>query len=167
MQVARMYELTGAWLQAVDAYDMAEDADERAEALAALENIETDMADKADAIARIVRNYRAEVEGLKAEEQRLALKRRSRENAIDRLQGIMLDAMQATGAEKVQTSIGKWSVQANPWSCEVTDLAAVPEEWHIKVEDRIDKRGLVEHFRMTGEMVDGVEYRQTMGVRFR
>lgn len=167
MQVAKMYELTGAWQAAVDAYDMAEDAEERAEALAALENIETDMADKADAIARIVRNYRAEVEGLKAEEQRLAIKRKSRENAIERLQGVMLDAMQATGAERVQTSIGAWRVQANPWSCEVTDLAAVPEEWHIKVEDRIDKRGLVEHFKATGEMVDGVEYRQTMGLRFR
>ena len=165
--MARMYELTGAWLQAVDAYDMAEDADERAEALEALEGIEADMADKADAIARIVRNYRAEVEGLKAEEQRLALKRRSRENAIERLQRIMLEAMQATGAEKVQTSIGKWSVQANPWSCEVTDLSAVPEEWHIKVEDRVDRAGLVRHFKETGEMVDGVEYRQTMGVRFR
>ena len=165
--MARMYELTGAWLQAVDAYDMAEDADERAEALEALEGIEAEMTDKADAIARIVRNYRAEVEGLKAEEQRLALKRRSRENAIERLQRVMLDAMQATGAEKVQTSIGAWRVQANPWSCEVTDLASVPEEWHIKVEDKIDRAGLVRHFRETGEMVDGVEYRQTMGVRFR
>ena len=159
--------MTGAWLQAVDAYDMADDADERAEALEALESIEADMADKADAIARIVRNYRAEVEGLKAEEQRLALKRRSRENAIERLQRVMLDAMQATGAEKVQTSIGAWRVQANPWSCEVTDLSAVPEEWHIKVEDKIDRAGLVRHFKETGEMVDGVEYRQTMGVRFR
>ena len=167
MQVSRMYELTGAWLQAVDAYDMAEDADERAEALEALESIEADMADKADAIARIVRNYKAEVEGLKAEEKRLALKRRSRENAIERLQRVMLDAMQATGAEKVQTSIGKWSVQANPWSCEVMDVASVPEEWHIKVDDKIDQRGLLEHFKMTGEMVDGVEYRQTTGLRFR
>lgn len=165
--MAKMYELTGAWAALVDAFDMAEDAEERAEALRALEDIEAEMADKADAIARIVRNYRAEVEGLKAEEQRLAIKRRSRENAIERLQGIMLDAMQATGVEKVQTSIGAWRVQANPWSCEVTDLAAVPEEWHINVEDRIDKRGLVEHFKMTGEMVDGVEYRQTIGVRFR
>lgn len=165
--MARMYDLTAQWAALVDAYEAAQDADERAEALEALEGIEADMTDKADAIARIVRNYRAEVEGLKAEEQRLALKRRNRENAIERLQRVMLDAMQATGAEKVQTSIGKWSVQANPWSCEVTDLAAVPEEWHIKVEDRIDKRGLVEHFKMTGEMVDGVEYRQTMGVRFR
>ena len=165
--MARMYDLTAQWAALVDAYEAAEDADERAEALEALEGIEADMSDKADAIARIVRNYRAEVEGLKAEEQRLAMKRRNRENAIERLQHVMLDAMQATGAEKVQTSIGAWRVQANPWSCEVTDEAAVPEEWHIKVEDRIDKRGLVEHFKATGEMVDGVEYRQTMGVRFR
>ena len=165
--MARMYDLTAQWAALVDAYEAAEDADERAEALEALEGVEADMSDKADAIARIVRNYRAEVEGLKAEEQRLAIKRIGLESAIERLNGVMLDAMQTTGAERVQTSIGAWRVQANPWSCEVTDLAAVPEEWHIKVEDKIDRAGLVRHFKATGEMVDGVEYRQTMGVRFR
>lgn len=165
--MTRMYDLTAQWAALVDAYESAEDADERAEALAQLAGVEADMSDKADAIARIVRNYRGEVEAMKTEEQRLAIKRRGLESAIERLNGVMLDAMQTTGAERVQTSIGAWRVQANPWSCEVTDEAAVPEEWHIKVADRIDKRGLVEHFRMTGEMVDGVEYRQTMGVRFR
>lgn len=165
--MAGMYELTGAWLAAVDAYDAAEDAEERADALEMLEGIEADMADKADAIARIVRNYRAEIEGLKAEEQRLAAKRRSRESAIERLNDIMLDAMRATGAERVQTSIGRWSIQTNPWSCEVLDAAQVPEEWHIKQDDKIDKRGLVEHFKMTGEIMPGVEMRQSTGVRFR
>lgn len=165
--MSRMYELTAQWAALVDAYDMAEDADERAEALAALEDVEADMADKADAIARIVRNYKGEVEALKAEEQRLTMKRMAKEAAIDRLNGIMLEAMQTTGADKVETSIGKWSVQKNPWSCEVLDAAAVPEEWHIKVEDKIDRAGLVRHFKATGEMVDGVEYKQTTGVRFR
>lgn len=165
--MSKMYELTGAWRAAVDAYDAAEDADERAEALAILEGVEADMSDKADAIARIVRNYKAEAEGLKAEEQRLAAKRKARESAIDRLNAIMLDAMRATGAEKVETSIGKWSVQANPWSCEVLDAAQVPEEWHIPQEDKIDRAGLVKHFKETGEIMPGVEFRQTTGIRFR
>lgn len=165
--MARMYELTARWAALVDAWEAAEDAEEREDALTALEEIEADMADKADAIARIVRNYRAEAEALKAEEQRLAMKRRARESAVERLNGIMLEAMRATGCEKVETGIGRWSIQANPWSCEVLDIERVPMEFHIRQEDKIDKKGLLAKFKADGEIIDGVEFKQTVGVRFR
>ena len=47
------------------------------------------------------------------------------------------------------------------------DINKVPQEWHIKCDDKIDKVGLIKHYKMTGELVDGCEFKQTEGIRFK
>ena len=68
---------------------------------------------------------------------------------------------------EIKTTIGKWKVQNNPWSCDVTDIDKIPMEYHIKQEDKIDKAGLLKHFALTGEVIDGCEFVQKQGIRFR
>lgn len=165
--MASLYDLTTKWAALVDAYDMAEDADEQAEALAALVEAEGDIVDKAEAYARIMRNYQAAADGYKAEAQRLAKRQKAAENAVERMKGALLDVMQMTGQKEIATGIGKWKVQANPWSCEVLDEAKIPAQYRIPQPDKIDKRALLQDFKATGEIMDGVEFKQTMGLRFR
>lgn len=165
--MATLYELSAGYASLLDMYDQAETEDERAEILDMLAGTEGDITEKAEAYARIMKNKQAEADAFKAEADRLTQKRRAAEAVVDRLKDAIGTAMQITGAKEIGTTIGKWRLQDNPWSCEVLDVNAVPEEWHIKVEDRIDRAGLVRHFKETGEVIDGVEFRRSTGARFR
>lgn len=165
--MATLYELSAGYASLLDMYDLAETEPERADILDMLASAEGDIAEKAEAYARIMKNKQAEAEGLKAEIDRLTAKRRAAEAVVDRLKDAIANAMLMVGAKEIGTTIGKWRLQDNPWSCEVLDVNAVPEEWHIKVEDKIDRAGLVRHFKETGEMIDGVEFRRSTGARFR
>ena len=165
--MATLYELSAGYASLLDMYDQAETEDERAEILDMLASAEGDITEKAEAYARIMKNKQAEADAFKAEADRLTQKRRAAEAVVDRLKDAIGTAMQITGAKEIGTTIGKWRLQDNPWSCEVLDVNAVPEEWHIKVEDRIDRAGLVRHFKETGEVIDGVEFRRSTGARFR
>ena len=165
--MATLYELSAGYASLLDMYDQAETEDERAEILDMLAGAEGDITEKAEAYARIMKNKQAEADAFKAEADRLTQKRRAAEAVVDRLKDAIGTAMQITGAKEIGTTIGKWRLQDNPWSCEVLDVNAVPEEWHIKMEDRIDRAGLVRHFKETGEVIDGVEFRRSTGARFR
>jgi putative NADH-flavin reductase len=148
-------------------YDQAETEAERQDILDMLASAEGDITEKAEAYARIMKNKQAEADGFKAEADRLTAKRKAAEAVVDRMKDAIATAMLMVGAKEIGTTIGKWRLQDNPWSCEVLDVDAVPEEWHIKVEDKIDRAGLVRHFKETGEMIDGVEFRRSTGARFR
>lgn len=165
--MATLYELSEGYAQLLDMYEQAETEAERADLLDLLANAEGDITEKAEAYARIMRNKQAEAEGYKAEADRLTAKRRAAEAVVERMKEAITTAMMMVGIREIGTTIGKWRLQDNPWSCEVVDVDAVPEEWHIKVDDKIDRAGLVKHFKMTGELIPGVEMKQTVGVRFR
>jgi hypothetical protein len=109
----------------------------------------------------------AEADGFDKEAKRLTAKKQAAENVAKRLKQAMLDAMKMANKTELPTSIGKWKVQSNPLSCEVLDINKVPQEWHIKCDDKIDKAGLINHYKMTGELVDGCEFKQTEGIRFK
>jgi putative NADH-flavin reductase len=165
--MATLYELSEGYAQMMAMYEQAETEAERADLLDLLAGAEGDITEKAEAYARIMKNKQAEAEGFKAEAERLTAKRKAAEAVVERMKEAITTAMMLVGAQEIGTTIGKWRLQENPWSCEVVDVDAVPEEWHIKVEDKIDKRGLVKHFQMTGEMMPGVEFHRSTGARFR
>lgn len=162
-----LYELSAEMAGLIDAYDMAETEEERAEIAQSLVDLHGEITDKADGYAKVMRNKMAEAEALKKEAKRLTDKAKAAENLAERLKNTMFDAMKLTGQTEISTSIGKWRVQNNPWSCEVVDIDKIPIQYHIKQEDKIDKAGLLKQFALTGEVVDGCEFVQKQGIRFR
>lgn len=162
-----LYELTDGYASLLGMYDAAETPEEREEILDMLAGVEGDISDKAEAYTRIIRNKLAEAEALKAEADRLTAKRRAAERVAERMKEAITDAMMRTGTQEIPTTIGKWRMTMNPWSCDVLDAEQVPEEWRIPQPDKVDKAGLLAHFKATGELVAGVEFKQTSGARFR
>lgn len=162
-----LYELTEGYASLLGMYDAAETPEEREDILDMMAGVEGDISDKAEAYARIIRNKLAEAEAFKVEADRLTAKRKAAEAVVDRLKEAITTAMKLTGTQEIPTTIGKWRLTMNPWSCEVTDPDSVPEEWHVPQPDKIDRAGLLKRFRETGELIDGVEFRQTSGARFR
>lgn len=165
--MASMYELSAGYKSLIDHYEMAETDEERGEILGMLAATREDIADKAEAYARIIRNAQSDIDGFKAEIDRLTKRRRAVENMVAWLKETLMTAMAETGETEIRTSIGKWRLQDNPWSCEVVDIDAVPMQYHIKQEDKIDRKGILEQFRLTGEIVGGVEIERKPGIRFR
>jgi len=162
-----LYELSAEMAGYINAYDAAETEEERAEIAQSLVDLHGEITDKADGYAKVMRNKMAEAEALKNEAKRLTDKANAAENLAERLKNVMFDAMKLTGQTEIPTSIGKWRVQNNPWSCEVVDIDKVPMQYHIKQEDKIDKAELLKQFASTGEVVDGCEFVQKQGIRFR
>ena len=165
--MASLYELSAEYAGFLDAYANAQNEDEAAEILQSLVDIHGELTEKAENYVKVIKNVQSDVDGYKAEAKRLSKKATAGENLIERLKNAMLDAMKLTGQTVIQTSIGKWRVQNNPWSCDVTDIDKIPMEYHIKQEDKIDKAGLLKHFALTGEVIDGCEFVQKQGIRFR
>ena len=163
-----LYELTAEYAGLLDAYYSAETDAEAAEALEKLEAACQDITAKANAYARLIRNVDGEIKALKAEEKRLNDARKAREKMVERLKGNMLFMMETTGTAKLETIAGKWSVQNNPFSCEITNADAVPERFKsYRTEVDIDKKAMIDEFRESGEIFDGCIIVQKLGVRFR
>ena len=153
--MANLYDLTAEYAALLAAYDVAEDDAKRADVLTMIDQVQEDIGDKAEAYARIIKNLQADADAFDAEAKRMAAKAKAAKNAVEGLKARLLDAMQQFDATEIKTSIGKWRIQNNPWSCEITE------------PDKIDRMALLKRFRETGEMLDGVEYIQTAGLRFR
>lgn len=68
-----------------------------------LEELEGEYLDKLEACGLYVKNEQAEIEAIKAEEKRLADRRRVKENKVQRLKEYMLQSMEATDTKKLDT----------------------------------------------------------------
>lgn len=165
--MASLYELSAGYALLLDEYDAAETDEEREKILAMLAEAEGDITDKAESYAKVIRMKEEEAKAFKAEADRLTARRQAAENMVKRLKDALLGSMVLTGTNEINTSIGKWKVAMNPLSCDVVDIDKVPMEYHIKQEDKIDKKGLIAHYKETGEIINGVQFKQEQGIRFR
>ena len=160
-----LYELTGEYYALQQMLE--EGTADEAEIMAALEAVADNIERKADAYARIIKNMTAEADALKAESDRLKARQKVLTNSVNRLKANLQTAMIATGQRKIKTSIGSWSIQRNPLSVVVTDPAKVPARFLIEQPPEIDRRAMLEEFKATGELFDGVEFASGESVRFR
>lgn len=162
----KLYELTGEYIQLMQ---MLEDAfvEDEAEIAAAMEAVAGDIEDKADAYARMMKNLLGDVDRLEQEEKRLKARRMALENRVDRLKTAIQNAMELTGTKKLKTSIGNWSIQKNPLSVSEVDVEKVPARFLIEQPPKVDRRAILEEFKQTGELFDGVTITQGESVRFR
>lgn len=165
--MASLYDISAGYASLIDAYDNAESDEEREGIIAMLAAAEGEISDKAENYARVIRMKEEEAKAFKAEVDRLTARKRAAENMVARLKDALLGAMALTGTQEIKTSIGKWRLQMNPLSCEVVDVDKIPMQYHIKQEDKIDKKGLIDYYKQTGEIIDGVEFKQEQGIRFR
>lgn len=165
--MATIYKISEEYADLLSALEFAESEEEIADIWQQMFALEGDIVDKAEIYARIIRNKQAEAEGFKAEKQRLEKCQKAAENVIERLKRALLNSMQLIEVNEIQTGIGKWRLQLNPPSVTVLDESLVPAEFRIPQPDKIDKTGILKHFKSTGEILDGIEVSQATGIRFK
>lgn len=98
----KLYELTKdymALMQAIDNEELPE------EAIAdTLEAITASIEEKADSIACMLKNLDAECKAIKAEEERLAERRKAKENTAERIKQYLSESLQSAGLDKIETA---------------------------------------------------------------
>lgn len=107
----KLYELTEQW---ETVFNMMEDGETDEQVIFdTLESIEGEIEDKADNHAKMIRNLQANVEVLKAEEERLYKRRKSTENHIQRLKDNLQANLEFIGKTKFKTDLFSFSISKN------------------------------------------------------
>lgn len=167
--MATLYELSGEYAELIEALDSCDPDDEEIvnHIWTKIEALNDSIADKAEAYAKIMRNKKFEADGYAAEIKRLTEKKRSAESAIERLKVGLMTAMHSANSTEILTGIGKWRIQQNPWSVNILDEEKVPDEFKVPQPPKIDKKGILDRFKATGEEFDGCEFERKESVQFR
>lgn len=128
--MANIYELTNDFKEVMSLLESGEYDREMLENT--LECIECEIEEKADGYARVIRNTEADIAAIKAEEERLAKKRKALENSVAQMKGNLEEAMRATGKVKFKTELFSFNIQKNP--AKVCMVAGVDVPWMYLIE---------------------------------
>ena len=158
----KLYEYTQDYLRILE---MAEDLDPEV-LVDTLQAIQEGLEKKAENVAKLVRNFEANCKTIKEEEERLSSKRKTLENQISYLKTYLQQQLEAVELEKVKTPLFTIAIQANPPGVHVSDEGAIPGQFWIQSQPKLDKKGIMESLKAGGE-VPGCEIRRSKGLRIR
>ena len=159
--MVKLYELTDDFKQV---QQMIEEGHEGLEDT--LESIELAIEDKLENIARLIKNIEGDIAAFKAEEKRLAERRKTLENEVKNLKQYAEEQLKATGEKKIKAGTFTFAIQKNPPSVRITDEELIPKEYYVPVDPKLDKTKL-KNLLKEGEKIPGVELVQGEGLRIR
>lgn len=102
-----------------------------------LEELEEDYLNKLEACGIYCKNEQAEIDAMKAEEHRLAERRRVKENKIKRLKEYMLQSMEAADTKKLDTPKCYISTRKSQ-KVIIDNESAIPRQY-IKITETVNK----------------------------
>ena len=162
--MSTLYELTE---QFQELLSMALDPDVDEQALAdTMEGIECEIKEKADGYAKVIKSLEADVEALKAEEARLAGRRKNISANIDRMKRALESSMRATGKTKFKTTLFSFGIQKNPPSLKIDMPDRVPDEFLIPQEPKVDTVAIKKELK-EGVVYDWCHLEQSESLRIR
>lgn len=129
-----------------------------------MESLNSDMVEKTDGYGAYIADLNAEIEGCKVQIDRLTANKKRAESTIKRLKINLYEAMLATGQKKIKGALFSARIQKNPASAHIIDEKALPEEYLIPQEPKVDKKSIASAIK-AGQQVSGAELVQTEGVR--
>lgn len=143
--MATMYELTADYLEVLD---LANDPDIPPEVVAdTLEGIGGEIEVKAENTAKILKELEASVTASKAEEKRLAERRKQLETNAQKIKERLFDMMKTTGKVKFKTDLFSFSIQKNggklPVVLDVKDTSELPDDL-VKITETADLEAIRE-----------------------
>lgn len=158
--MASLYELTGA---AYKLRELMEEGELDPEAIKdAIENNNEEISLKLENCAKVIKDIESDIAGLKAEEARLAERRKSYENNVKALKSKMQEALLATGERKVKSPLFTFYVQKNNPSVVIDEayIENIPEQYLVTREPEVNKKKMLEDLK-AGVDLDGIAHLET------
>ena len=142
------YELANelAFLMEID-----EPTDEQMERL---DSLVMELPDKLEGCCKYLANIQPTIDGFKAEEKRLATKRKVLENKVTRFKEYIQSSMEIAGMYDVEAGTFTVKLQQNPKSVKVIDETLIPIDY-IVTSTSIDKKSLKEALK-SGEVAGAI-----------
>lgn len=129
-----------------------------------LDGIDTELESKAGNILYLIRNNQGDIEKIKAEEKRLAGKRKSLEGQIDNIKNYLIQNMAAQNKSKIDNGVIKCSLIKPKPVLVLDDETLIPDTFKkITVSSSIDKKELLAYLKdlPEGEHLDGASIGQS------
>lgn len=145
--MASIYELTQEF---ETLWQLMEDGLLDDEALAgAFDVAKEDLAIKLEGYCKFIKNLESDIAGLKEEEKRLATRRKTMENTVDRAKTAMQNAMRTAGEKKIPAGSFTCSIQANPPRVVLDEqyIENIPEKYLVPQEPTINKKLMLEDLK--------------------
>lgn len=162
--MATLTELMNDWRELKE---MLLDPDMDAEAINdTLEGLEGELEDKADGYAVVMEYLRADIEMIKAEQDRLRNRRITMEHRIDALKERLAFMMTETGKTKFSTAYHNFSIAKNPPKVVIDDAEAIPPKYLIPQDPKVDTKGILSDLK-NGELMGWAHLEQGEGLRIR
>jgi hypothetical protein len=131
-----------------------------------LDSIVESVEEKAENIAKMIRTFEAEVKVIKAEEERLAAKRKTHENKVIYLKKYLFEQLEAMGIQKIKRPLFTISIQNNPPSVDVINPDEIPSHLWNHPEPVLDKKRILSLLK-AGDEIPGAAMRTSRGLRIR
>lgn len=164
----KLYEITDQWKCLKEASEAGfYETDEELEMLKdSLDGIRASLIEKLDAIQGFRANLEAEASAIKAEEQRLADRRKALEKKSASMKEYMEQQLISAGIDAVRSAIWSYRIQNNPPRVSIIDESKVPEDYLVPQPAKIDKNKIAQHLK-EGKDLGWVSLEQTNGIRIR
>lgn len=160
-----LYDLTNEWAMLMA---MAEDPEMDPQLFQdTLEGLDGDLEQKSDNYARVMKSLEHDAAALRAEEKRLADRRRTIENNLERMKKSLEQMMRVTGKMKFKTPFFTFGIQKNPARLVIDDLAAVPDRYLIPQDPKVDAVKVKELLKDLGVAVPWAHMEQGESLRIR
>ena len=156
--MSTLYELTNDLKEINEALEV-EVLEQSQECIKGLIDIlEKQIQDKGENIIKLVKNKEAIVTSRKEEIKRLQELNKKDEKEIADLKQYTKECIERAGKKRVETVLGNLTVRKAQPVVKVLDATKLPADYLVqKTTINADKVKIKEHFKETGEILDGVE----------
>lgn len=132
-----------------------------------IESVEAVFTDKVEWLIGITKEYQSIVDACKAEEKRLADRRRSFEKKVEGIKDYVRDTMVHADMKKLNYKLFTVSVQLNPPAVKLLDEMEIPLDYKITtITETIDKKAILEAIK-AGDTVPGATIEQGQSLRIK
>jgi len=134
----------------------------------ALKTVEGAIQEKAQNLAVFIKSLGADIEVIKAEEKRLADRRKALENRQAGIKNYLQSQLEMAKLGKIKTAVITVSIQNNPPAVQIIDEAIIPAQYKTIVPQTftIDKKSIADDIKK-GISVPGAESTQGRSLRIR
>ncbi len=158
----KLYELTENYIKFNEyAEEMLEQEDLTEEDLQMLidnlDAIKDSIEIKAENTCKFMKHLENDIKSFKAEEDRLAKKRKTLTNTYDGLKDYIKSTLEKANLEKVQAGIFALRLQKNPPSSEVIDVNKLPDKYKIPQDPKIDNKQILADLKL-GVEIEGARF---------
>jgi signal transduction histidine kinase len=121
-----------------------------------LQDLTKELQNKSSNIIGYIQNTESIINAIKDEETRLEEMRKTAEKRLDKFKNYVKENMEKLNITKIETPLGSLNITKNPMSVEIENEELIPEEFiKIVTSKKIDKTAIKNHFKETGEIVEG------------